>query len=63
MSLASIVLLFDRKGMTFLPEVKGLKPTSFLSVEAISWILHNVEGINAKEQATRLCQVSSDIFV
>lgn len=48
--------------MTFLPEVKGLKPVSFLSSEAISWILLNVEGVNAKEQATQLCQVSGDVF-
>lgn len=49
--------------MTFLPEVKGLKPVSFLSSEAISWILLNVEGVNAKEQATQLCQVSGDVFL
>lgn len=49
--------------MTFLPEVKGLKPASFLSSEAISWILLNVEGVNGKEQATQLCQVSGDVFL
>lgn len=49
--------------MTFLPEVKGLKPASFLSSEAISWILLNVEGVNAKEQATQLWQVSGDVFL
>lgn len=48
--------------MTFLPELKGLKPSSFLSVEAISWILQNVDGVNSKEQAIQLCQVSGFDF-
>jgi len=49
-------MLDPGKGLTFLPELKGLKPSSFLSVEAISWILQNVDGVNSKEQAIQLCQ-------
>ena len=58
MSLLTDAYLLGRKGLTFLPELKGLKPASFLTVEAISWILQNVDGVNSKEQAIQLCQVS-----
>ena len=51
--------LVHRKGLSFLPEVKGLKPFSFLSVEAILWITQHVDGVTSKEQAIQLCQVSS----
>lgn len=44
------------KGLSFLPEVKGLKPFSFLSVEAILWITQHVDGVTSKEQAIQLCQ-------
>ena len=42
----------------FLPEIKGLKLSSFLSVEAISWIKQHLDGIISNEQAIHLCQVS-----
>jgi len=48
------------KGLSFLPELKGLKPSSFLSVEAISWIVQNVDGVTSKEQAIQLCQKMID---
>lgn len=44
------------KGLSFLPEMKGLKPFSFLSVEAILWIIQHVDGVTSKEQAIQLCQ-------
>lgn len=50
--------LIHRKGLSFLPEIKGLKPFSFLSVEAILWIMQHVDGVTSKEQAIQLCQVS-----
>ena len=50
--------LIHRKGLSFLPEMKGLKPFSFLSVEAILWIIQHVDGVTSKEQAIQLCQVS-----
>ena len=46
------------KGVSFLPEMKGLKLSSFLSVEAISWIKQHLDGITSNEQAIHLCQVS-----
>ena len=48
-----------RKGVSFLPEMKGLKLSSFLSVEAISWIKQHLDGITSNEQAIHLCQVSA----
>ena len=60
--LEQLLVLLGRKGLTFLPELKGLKPSSFLSVEAISWISQNVDGVNSKEQAIQLCQVSGFVF-
>ena len=47
------------KGVSFLPEMKGLKLSSFLSVEAISWIKQHLDGITSNEQAIHLCQVSA----
>ena len=47
------------KGVSFLPEMKGLKLSSFLSVEAISWIKQHLDGISSNEQAIHLCQVSA----
>ena len=38
--------------------MKGLKLSSFLSVEAISWIKQHLDGITSNEQAIHLCQVS-----
>ncbi|XP_068748692.1 GATOR1 complex protein DEPDC5-like [Montipora capricornis] len=42
-------------GLSFLPEIKGLKPFSFLSVEAIAWITQHVDGVVTKEKAIQLC--------
>ena len=54
--------LIHRKGLPFLPEMKGLKPFSFLSVEAILWIIQHVDGVTSKEQAIQLCQVSGCFY-
>ena len=43
------------KGVSFLPEMKGLKLSSFLSVEAISWIKQHLDGITSLTSKLFIC--------
>ena len=46
-----------RYGLSFLPEQAGLRQWTFISAEAVAWMIKSIDGIDGKPSAVELGQV------
>lgn len=53
----SLVLLVFSTGIQLLSEQKGLSPYSFISAEAVHWLVNTVEGVQTQAMAIDIMQV------
>ncbi len=52
-----------RYGLSFLPEQDGLRNGTFISAEAVAWMIKSLDGINTKIDAVQLGQVNNSFLV